>query len=384
MTAIQESIGSGFALLSFVAVGFTMAASLLFPRISKSRSEEAGPRRATPVTLLKPLYLAEPGLEENLRSFFQQDYDAPVQIVFGATSHSDPALKVVDSLRHDFPEADIHVVAEPVFLAANPKMANLINMVAHAKHDLLIMSDSDIRVPADYARRIVSTMEEPGVGAVSLLYSGTPLGNLWSKLAAMNIDCHFLPNARLGIALGLAQPCFGSTIAFRRQTLAEIGGFERLSDVLADDYELGRAIRRRGYRVAIPDSIVVEHVCSQASASKLLRQELRWAKTNFVLARIGHAGSVVTYPLPLALLALLFLGVTAVAVAALGAALASRLFLVFNSRRRLGNDKGYYIWLLPLRDALSFFVFLASFFGRTVEWRGRRFATDTDGALAPI
>ena len=383
MTAVQESIGSALALIAFVAAGFTMAASLQLARVSKSRSK-ARPRRAVPVTLLKPLYLGEPGLEENLRSFFQQDYDAPIQIVFGVTSHNDSALEVVESLRRDFPEVAIGVVAEPVLAAANPKMANLINMVAHAKHELLIMSDSDIRVPADYVRRIVHAMEEPGVGAVSLLYSGTPVGNLWSKLAAMNIDCHFLPNARLGIALGLARPCFGSTIAFRRQTLAEIGGFERLSNVLADDYELGRAIRRRGYQISIPDSIVVEHVCSQASASQLLRQELRWAKTNFILARMGHAGSLVTYPLPLALFAMLFLGFTTASVAALCAALASRLFLVFNSQRRLGHGKGYYVWLLPLRDALSFFVYLASFFGRTVEWRGRRFETRADGALAPI
>jgi ceramide glucosyltransferase len=263
-------------------------------------------------------------------------------------------------------------------------MANLINMVAHAKHELLIMSDSDIRVPPDYLRRVADAMEEPGVGAVSLLYSGTPLGNLWSKLAAMNIDCHFLPNARLGIALGLARPCFGSTIAFRRTTLAEIGGFERLSNVLADDYELGRAIRRRGYRVAIPGSVVVEHVCSQQRASQLLSQELRWAKTNFVLARMGHAGSLATHPLPIALLATAFLGFTTISAAALSLALASRLLLVFNSWRRLGNGKGYYIWLLPLRDVLSFFVYVASFFGRTVEWRGRRFAAGADGALARV
>jgi ceramide glucosyltransferase len=384
MTAVQELIGSGLALLSFVATGFTIAAALVLARISRLTSVDRDPPRGEPVTLLKPLYLAEPGLEENLRSFFQQDYGAPVQIVFGAMSQGDPALNIVDSLRREFPQADVHTVVEPMLVATNPKMANLINMVAHAKHELLIMSDSDIRVPPDYLRRVADSMEEPGVGAVSLLYSGRPAGNLWSKLAAMNIDCHFLPHARLGIALGLARPCFGSTIAFRRKTLAEIGGFERLSNVLADDYELGRAIRRRGYRVAVPDSIIVEHVCSQKSASQLLHQELRWAKTNFVLTRMGHAGSVVTYPLPLALFAAAFLGFAPVAVAALSGALASRLFLVFNSRRRLGHGKGYYAWLLPLRDVLSFFVYVASFFGRTVEWRGRRFATRADGALARV
>jgi ceramide glucosyltransferase len=226
-------------------------------------------------------------------------------------------------------------------------------------------------------------MEEPEIGAVSLLYSGKALGNVWSRLAAMNIDCHFLPNARLGMALGLAKPCFGSTIAFRRQTLDEIGGFESFANVLADDYELGRAIRGRGYRVSVPESPVVEHVCNQAGAGALLRQELRWARTNFVLAKAGYTGSVVTYPFPIALLALPFLGFTALALAALAGALASRLYLVFKSGRRLGWHADYF-WLLPLRDVLSFFVYLAAFFGKTVEWRGHRFATGADGALVPV
>lgn len=380
MVGIQELVGAGVALLSLLAAGFTFGAAIAV----KAKPEKSPPptRRTIPVTVLKPLHLAEPGLDQNLRTFLRQDYDGAVQIVFGASSQSDPALAVVKALRDDFPDVDISVVVGSKLGATNPKVANLINMVAHAKYELLVLSDSDIRVGPEYLRRIVGEFDEPQAGAVSLLYSGTPRGNLWAKLAAMNIDCHFFPNARLGMALGLAHPCFGSTIALRRRTLEEIGGFEAISNVLADDYELGRAVRARGYRVVIPD-FTVEHVCSETGFLSLFQQELRWAKTNFLLGGFGYIGSVVTYPLPLALLAFLLLGNTSLSFSAVAWALASRLFLVFKVGRHIGSRNDY-IWLLPLRDTMSFFVYLASFFGRNVEWRGRRFATRADGALAPV
>jgi ceramide glucosyltransferase len=362
-------------------VGFTLAAALA---VASGRPPgRLRQRSRKPVTLLKPLHLAEPGLEENLRSFFRQDYEGPVQIVFGAKSHHDPALRIVENLRRAFPAADIKVVTDPAFSGTNPKISNLINMVAHAKHELLVISDSDIRVRPDYLRQIVAALDEPDVGAVTCLYSGKPLGNVWAKLAAMGIDYHFLPNARLGIALRLTEPCFGSTIALRRGVLDEIGGFESLSNVLADDFELGRAIRERGYRLSIPETLTVEHVCSQKSAQALLRQELRWAKTNLLLARSGYAGTLVTYPLPLALLAMLFLGFSGLSLAVASGALMSRLYLVFQSGRSFGL-RGGHIWLLPLRDVLSFGVFVASFFGNTVVWKGTRYMTCPDGALAQL
>jgi ceramide glucosyltransferase len=381
MIAIHEFVGWAFITLSVVAMGFTLATAVTIA--SGIRLAPARKGRATPVTMLKPLHLAEPGLEENLRSFFRQDYDGPVQIIFGARSHRDPALRIVEKLRRAFPAVEVDVVVGSAFGGSNPKIANLINMIAHAKNDVLIMSDSDIRVRPDYVRHIISALDEPDVGAVSCLYSGRPVGNLWSKLAAMGIDYHFVPNARFGIALGLTKPCFGSTIAFRRSTLDEIGGFESLSNVLADDFELGRAIREKGYRLCIPASLTVEHVCSQKSALALLRQELRWAKTNLMLARSGYAGTLLTYPLPLALFAVLFQELSPLSLTLVAAALASRLFLAWQSGRSLGR-RGEHVWLLPLRDVLSFGVFVASFFGKTVFWRGTRYLAQADGALAQL
>lgn len=379
MFGIHHLVGLGFCLLSVMAIGFTLAAALAVAPPLR-RAPRRTPTRAA-VTLLKPLHLGEPGLEENLRSFFRQDYAGPIQIVFGAESRSDPALVTVEKLVREFPEKDVKIVTDPAFGGSNPKIANLINMVAYATHDMLVLSDSDIRVKPDYLCEVVAALEEPGVGAVSCLYSGKPIGNMWAKLAAMGVDYHFLPNVCLGMGLRLTEPCFGSTIALRRRVLDEIGGFEPLSNVLADDYELGRAVRRQGYRVRIPRSLTVEHVCSEATASALFRQELRWARTNLLLAKAGYAGTLLTYPLPLALITVLLQDFSVLSLAVLGAALASRLCLVFQSGRFLGVRCGP-LWLLPLRDVMSFAVFVASFFGHTVDWRGTRYVAAPDGALA--
>ena len=381
MIVVNGFVGWMFVLLSLVAAGFTLATAATIATGPWLAPVRKGCR--APVTMLKPLHLAEPGLEENLRSFFRQDYDGPIQIIFGARSRSDPALKIVERLRRAYPAVQVEVVVGASFGGSNPKVASLINMIAHARHEVLIMSDSDIRVRPDYVRHVIAALDEPDVGAVSCLYSGRPMGNLWSRLAAMGIDYHFVPNARFGMALGLTNPCFGSTIAFRRRILDEIGGFESLSNVLADDYELGRAIREKGYRLCIPASLTVEHVCSQKSALALLRQELRWAKTTLLLAKSGYAGTLLTYPLPLALFAVLFQETSPLSLVALAVALASRLFLVRQCGRSLGQ-RGEHIWLLPLRDMLSFGVFVASFFGKTVFWRGTRYLAGPDGALAQL
>jgi ceramide glucosyltransferase len=379
MIDINAFVDWAFVLLSLVAIGFTLGIAATIRSGPRPSREAARP----PVTLLKPLHLAEPELEDNLRTFFRQDYEGPVQIVFGTRSWGDPALEIVERLRRDYPAVEVYVVAGARLGGSNPKVANLINMVAHAKHDVLILSDSDIRVGPDYVRQVTAALDEPEVGAVSCLYSGRPAGNLWSTLAAMGIDYHFLPNARFGIALGLTEPCFGSTIALRRQTLDEVGGFESLSNVLADDYELGRAIREKGYQLSIPASPTVEHVCGQMSAGALLRQELRWAKTNLMLAKSGYAGTLLTYPLPLALLGVLFQGFSGLSLVLTAAALGSRLVLAIRSGGMLGLGAKR-LWLLPLRDVLSFGVFVASFFGKTVTWRGTRYLAGPNGALAQL
>jgi ceramide glucosyltransferase len=252
-------------------------------------------------------------------------------------------------------------------------------MLPLAKHDVLILSDSDIAISDNYLRNIISALEQPMVGAVTCFYSGIPLDNVWSKLAAMGIDYQFLPTAMLAVATGLASPCFGSTIALRKSVLDEIGGLEVFRDRLADDYEIGQAIRSLGYRLSYPP-VVLGHICPEVSATELLDHELRWARTIQSINGLGYAGSIVTHVMPLAMLGAMLLGFSYPAVATLGTALAARLFQKWQVDRFLQREVAS-LWLLPARDMLSFAVFIASLFVKQVDWRGLRYHVNVDGAL---
>jgi ceramide glucosyltransferase len=195
----------------------------------------------------------------------------------------------------------------------------------------------------------------------------------------MGIDYGFLPNAIVGTTLGLAKPCFGATIGLRRDTLTEIGGFEALSRHLADDYELGRAVRLMGQRVRL-SSLVLQHTCLEGNLKGLFRHELRWARTIRLLDPVGYTGSIVTHPLPLAIAALVLSSGMQGAIL-LSAALLARLLLAWRIRMATGADSGP-LWLLPVRDVLSFSIFLVSFLGNSVYWRGIRYETEAHGLLA--
>jgi ceramide glucosyltransferase len=196
----------------------------------------------------------------------------------------------------------------------------------------------------------------------------------WSQLGALFINAHFLPSVVLGLASGLAQPCFGSTIALKRSTLDAIGGFAAFADRLDDDYAIGAAVREGGEVVAIPP-FTVAHLCSEASLRELWRHELRWARTIRNIAPLGHAGSVVMHPLAWALGALALTpwsGLLIPAAATTIAAILCRVALLRSVARGFGLPAQPY-WLTPVRDLLSFMVFVASFLGRDVSWKGHRY-----------
>jgi ceramide glucosyltransferase len=331
-------------------------------------------RAFRPVTIFKPLHLNEPGLFDNLETFFCQDYPASVQIVFGVQDKTDPALRVVKALQAKYPQRDIVIVADTAVYGANAKVSNLINMFPAARHNILVLSDSDIAVPENWLKVVTAALDQPGVGLVTCHYTGRTLvgeQRLWPILSAMGRSYEFLPNAVLADSLGLAAPCFGSTIAFKRQTLDEIGGFSAFANFLADDYEMGRTVRAKGYTIAIP-ALGVDHTAAEASVTELFRHELRWARTVRVVNPMGHLGSVVTFGFPFALMSVGFLRLSFFSLGVLAATFAARLFLKYCVDGAFGTNSGPY-WLLPLRDLLSFVVFQASLFGGTVHWRAARF-----------
>ena len=332
------------------------------------------------VTILKPLHGAEPNLVVNLAGFCVQDYPGPVQTVFGVADAADPAVDVVRRLIARFPDCDLELVIDPRRHGTNRKVSNLINMAAKARHEVLVVVDSDIVVDPHYLKNVVASLERPGVGLVTCLYRGAPATGLWARLAAAAIDYHFLPGVLVGLRLSLAAPCFGSTIALRAKTLAAIGGFKSVADQLADDYAIGALVRRTGLSVAIP-AFTVGHVCAQQSARDLFRHELRWARTIRFVDPIGFAGSAITHALPLALIGMALGGMTPVGSGIVVAALACRFALQMQLDRAFVL-RGDLFWLGPIRDVLSFTVFVASFFGRDVEWRGQRYGVRADNTLA--
>jgi ceramide glucosyltransferase len=370
---------AGYALLLLSAAG---TACLLFAAARLSRLAPSSPATATrtdAVTILKPLHGAEPELLANLASFLDQNHDGPVQLVCGVQSASDPAIAVVDDLRKARPQADIALVVDPATHGANAKISNLVNMAAQARHAVLIVSDSDMAVGRDYLARVTAALDAPGAGAVTCLYRGRGDAGGWSRLAAMGISVHFLPSVLLGVALGLAKPCMGSTIALRARTLEAIGGFAAFSDRLADDYAIGAAVRAQGEEVVLAD-LLLTHACAEASLKALLRQELRWSLTIQRLDKAGFAGSVVLHPFPIALVGAAFLGFTPLSLAAIGAALVARLTIALLVDRKAAARAAPLRWI-PARDLLSFAVFVWTFFRGSVEWRGATFAVDATGRL---
>ncbi len=331
------------------------------------------------VSILKPLHGAEAQLSENIETYFHQDYPGKVEIVFGVQNPDDSAIPVVKSLMRRYPHLDLHLVVDGAAHGENRKVSNLINMGRVARHPLIVMADSDVAVGPDYLRTLASGLAQPGVGAVTCLYHGLPSRGFWSRLSSMAVNDHFLPATILGLALGLARPCLGATIALSRETLSRIGGFETVANQLADDYAIGRAVRRAGLRVIVPPMLVA-HTFEEKSLSEVVRHELRWARTIFTVDPLGYIGSGFTHALPLALIAVAIRGFDASGLAAVVCALACRLFLKYRLTREFDLLNPDYA-LLVARDILSFIVYCASFWSTRVSWRGQDFAVARDGTL---
>jgi ceramide glucosyltransferase len=331
------------------------------------------------VSILKPLFRAEERLFENLETYFHHDYAGKIQFVFGVQDPADSAIPVINSLIERHPGLDIQLVVNGTAHGANRKVSNLINMAQVARHPVIVVSDSDVAVDPNYLRILATELAQPRVGAVTCLYHGLPSGGFWSRLSSMAVDDHFLPATILGLALGLARPCIGATIALTRETLIRIGGFEAVVNQLADDYAIGKAVRQVGLRVVLP-RMLITHSFAEKALSEVVRHELRWARTIFSVDPIGYIGSVFTHALPLALIGAALRGFDALGLAAIFGALACRLFLKYRLTREFDLPNPDYVLLLA-RDILSFIVYCASFWSTRVSWRGQDFAVARDGTL---
>ena len=354
-----------------------------------ARGVGSHPPGSDPITVLKPLHGNEPLLAEALASLCRQDYPPGFQIVFGMGADTDEAFPVATALRERFPHLDIAIVVDAARHGANPKVGNLINMLPAAKHDVLVIADSDVHVRPDYLRAQAAALA--GKGLATTLYTGlAAFPDLAARLGATQITYGFLPSALLARALG-RRDCLGATMTLRRETLRRIGGLEALSDHLADDNVLGRRVRALGLDVALAATVVATTV-PERGIPALWRHELRWARTIRTLEPMGFAASILQYPLVWACLALL---VSDGAVWAWTLVAGTWLFRALAAR---GIDAALApivppppeglafhgpVWLLPLRDFLSVAEWAASHTGRRVDWRGRTLRADTPPAFGP-
>ncbi len=364
-SALLFALAALAAIISLVGIVQVLAGWVLVRRFAAA--PHPAPSALPPVSVLKPLHGDEPLLEAALASICEQDYPA-FQIVFGVQDAADPALAAVAAVRARFAHVDIAVVADATPHGANRKVANLINMLPAARHDVLVIADSDIHAGPDYLRRVIGALERPGVGLATTLYTGRAAQQrtLAARLGITGIAHYFLPGAMLGRALG-RQDCLGATMAIRRATLDAVGGFPALSPYVADDAVLGGLVRSRGLSVALAGT-VPETTVAEADLPALLRHELRWARTTRTLAPVAFAASIVQFPLVWSLAALLLAGGAAWAWVLLVVCWVIRAAAARGIDAALGHAAP--LWLLPLREALSVCVLLAAYAGDEVHWRG--------------
>jgi ceramide glucosyltransferase len=341
---------------------------------SESRLPAAEIADLLPVSILKPLKGTDPEMYESFRSHCVQEYPT-YEILFGLRDANDPAAALVEKLRQEFPRQSIRLVLCEKNLGANGKVSSLAQLAAAARFDVLLVNDSDIRVAPDYLRTVITELHSPGTGLVTCLYRGVPANTLASRLESLGISTDFVPGVLAakqiegGLHFGL-----GSTLAFRRQELEQIGGFESIVDYLADDYELGKRIAGRGLNVVLSSS-VVETFLPAYGLSGFFSHQLRWARTIRASRPGGYAGLLFTYTLPWATVCLLFARGAMWAWALLASAALLRITMAWASSVPVLKDASavWSLWLLPVRDFLAPLVWIAGMFGSKIVWRGQEF-----------
>jgi ceramide glucosyltransferase len=373
-------LSAALSLVAICGIGYLGVALYALRRfvVIPSQSSEAphdfsANRELPPMTILKPVHGLEIELFENLCSFCEQDY--PIfQVIFGVQRRDDPAIPVIRAVIDRYARSlDVAFMVDDTRFAGNPKMANVAKMMKEAKHDLLVISDADMRVEPDYLRAVAAAFDDPNVGAATSPYVGSPRGGIVSELAAMQVNDQFLPSVLVALLIQPLAFCFGSTMAVRRSVLSEIGGIEELRTHLADDYILGALVHARGYRVGLC-RYVVRNVMHETGLGSLWHRELRWARVIRSQRPLGYAFSFITFPLPFALLVLLLPGSTVAGLMLSTIALALRI-AVNRCRPALVErppSESSSLWLIPARDILGLAVWAASFFGKTVRWRQQK------------
>jgi ceramide glucosyltransferase len=367
------AIRDALLLLALASFAYYVVAIIAALRFFRARDAASSANFTPPLSILKPIYGLDRETYQNYASFCLQDYP-DYEILFCVSDDRDPAIAVIAELARNFPDRKIKLIVGSEPLGVSDKVNKLCRMVREATHEIVVVSDSDVRVEPQYLRAIAAPFRDPKIGAMTCLYRGLTDGSLAANLEAIGNSTDFTAGVLMAWMLGDVNFTLGATMATTKTRLAEIGGFESLVDHFSDDYELGNRIAARGHGVELstfPVSIVYPH----QTLGDAFRHQLRWNLSIRYSRPAGHLGLIFTQGLPLALLAAVFAPSAAWAVSLVLGYLVLRgasawIIGVAGMRDALLRRK---MELLPLRDAFAFVVWVASFFPQRIHWRGREF-----------
>jgi ceramide glucosyltransferase len=384
--AIQVLLAAGMVVsLFFYLVGYYGSRSFFRHGRERIKRPDLDAGATLPgVTILKPLKGLDVELYENLAGFCRQDYPK-FQLVFGVADADDPAVHVVRRLQADHPDVRIDLVIDGRVYGSNYKISNLHNTYRAAAHEVIVIADSDIRVPPDYLRRVVAPLGNPQVGVVTCLYRAVNTGGLPTLIESLFINTDFAPMVLVARVVEKPSYAFGATMALRRSTLDEIGGFLPLANYLADDYHLGHRVAARGYRLALSD-LVVETVLAVGSWQRLLDHQVRWARTYRNCRPGGYFGSIFTHGTLWATLNALYNGLSPTACVLAAAVYALRVgsASVVANRYLEAPLRLREALLVPLKDLFVSFVWVLCFLGDSVRWSGHEFRVLKDGQMVRV
>ncbi len=362
-----------------------LIAALRF-RFAPPEASPSGDRDAPwpAVSLLKPLRGMEPHLEENLESFFRQDYPA-FELIFGARDAGDPALGVVGALRQKYPGVKTRVIlsGEPAY--PSPKVYALEKMAASSSYQYLVITDSDVQVTPDFLKRIVRPLLKPSVGLVTCVYRGVPTGGLWSVLEALGMSVEMSSGVLVAELLEGMKFALGPAMATRKDVLARIGGIEALAAYYSDDFVLGQLTDAAGRKVVLSRH-VIDHMALNRSARASLRHQIRWMKSTRFSRPLGHVGSLLTFAMPFGVLGIaagLAMGRWPLGLALLSIAVLNRIVqsIVVGWGAVRDSRALRFCWLYPARDLLGFFLWCGSFCSREIVWGGERYRFGPGGKM---
>jgi ceramide glucosyltransferase len=360
-----------------------LATALHFRR-SGAKPASAQLREWPAVTVLKPVCGLEKGLEENLRSTCMQDYPE-FEVILSAQRADDPAIPLLWRIQQEFGTGRVRVAVDNCRAGTNGKINNLLGGIRHARHEVLVISDSDIRLRPDYLRTIVAGLAEPGVGCVSTLYKAVLADAWYEKMELLTLNADLIPSVIFAYLTGAAKPCLGASIALRRSTLEAIGGLEALGDYLVEDHELGRRIVSSGRKLSVLP-YVVDTILNLKNPREWWNHQVYWDQNNRAARPYAYFSAIVVRAVPFAVLYALtrFLDSTGLLVLAGTLALrltVSALTLGVGLRDREGLRS---LYLLPIRDLIALWSFILAYTKRTTVWRGTSFTLTRDGRLIDL